>query len=559
MSSSGSAPEKPPHATRHPFEELLDHASGLAVVGFARGGGITRFSRGAERLFGYRAENLLGTATYEVLHAKEDLDRHFGSAALAEVSGSNVQFDAITRTRDLVPVEAVFQHVPGGMEDGTELLVLYRDRSALARVAQETEELSRMIRQEGSHSEREAEFLRELLRHTVENVQIALSVHELHSGMITYTNETFQELTGVPHPDVIGMTLEEVVKKYPETSERLCGYFERLRASASGRGEKPAPAHWELELPAGKRVVEVYGRLIAVEGHANQFILLIIEDNTERQRLQMQLVQSEKLAAMGQLAAGIAHEIRNPLATIYNALFDLDEIVENRSAEVADDINIAMEEIRRVQDIINNLLDFARESERSSGSADVNDVLRKTIRLVQHDLTGKNIQVKWELGDVGEVAISNNALKQILINLLTNAAQAMSSGGTLSLRTTVRPGLVPCRSNNPMTVKKSGGTARLRLGPGGSGERPAVQEKYGAHVRLEIEDTGPGVPPDVMSNIFNPFFTTKPPGSGTGLGLSVVHSLVEDCGGAVSVRSHPGEGTVFSIELPCYGSGMEEE
>lgn len=535
-----------------PIETLLESHPGLAVVGYARDGLITRFSAGAERLLGYKAANLVGQATCEVLHGKEEFARLLESGPSGQVG-----LEATTRTRDLLPLEGTFLHTPP-QEDGTEVLVLYQARTASDSNTQAAE--PPLGAAPGSmQSQREAEFLWEMIQRTAEVFETALSVHSVQGGMITYTNQAFRELVGVPTPRVIGMTLEQVLEGHPEARDRLTGYFEALCKCALGKAETPAVAHWEMDFPAGRRTVEVHGKPIAVEGYPGQFVLLIIEDTTERQRLQMQLVQSEKLVAMGQLAAGIAHEIRNPLATIYNALFDLEEIVENPSQEAAEDISIAMEEIKRVQDIINNLLDFARESERSSGQSDVNDVLRKTIRLIRNDLKGKSINVEWDLGEAGEAAISNNALKQILINLLTNAAQAMTSGGTLSLRTMLRQGMVPCRSSNMTGVNESGGTARLRLGPANGEDSAPRREGYNRHVVLEVADTGPGIPPDVMSNIFNPFYTTKPPGHGTGLGLSVVHSLMADCGGAVSVRSRPGEGTVFSLELPSHGGEMAEE
>jgi signal transduction histidine kinase len=303
----------------------------------------------------------------------------------------------------------------------------------------------------------------------------------------------------------------------------------------------PGSAHWEVELPSGRKHLETYGRAIVVEGHVNQYILLIFEDHTDRQRLQLQLVQSEKLAAIGQLAAGIAHEIRNPLATIYNALFDLSEILVDPGPDAAEDIEISMEEIKRVQEIINNLLDFARESERSTGRVDLNDMLRRTMRLVQHDLTNKGIETELELADVPAVAINGNALKQVLINLVTNAAQAMSHGGRLILRTRRLSHTDAGMEAVPDSPADSG---EYRLDPP---SYPITRREF---VLFEITDTGTGIPAAILPNIFNPFFTTKEPGSGTGLGLSVVHSLIQDAGGAISVQSVEGRGTTFRIELP---------
>jgi signal transduction histidine kinase len=262
---------------------------------------------------------------------------------------------------------------------------------------------------------------------------------------------------------------------------------------------------------------------------------------------------------MGQLAAGIAHEIRNPLNTIYNALYDLTEIIKDPSPEVDEDISISMDEIKRVQDIINNLLDFARDRERSSGQSDLNDVIWKTIRLVNHDLTNKRISIECKLEDLPQVAITSNAIKQILINLITNASQAMKDGGALEIRTSIHDGPVPpvVGTSGKSVTRRDSGKAQVRLAPRGGDGAPATADEV--HIRLEISDTGPGIPPEVMPDIFNPFYTTKPPGRGTGLGLSVVHSLISDAGGAISVTSQMGEGTTFTLELPTVSETTEDD
>lgn len=426
-------------------------------------------------------------------------------------------------------------HSPGAGTAETVYTAAWQDVSPMLEARRTIEELrartARMTRQ----SEKEAEFLRELLRHVIETVQLALAVTDLQSGMIAYVNEGFEELVGQERLALIGNTIDAVLAAHPETAALLSKYLGEIR---DGTRKDESSGHREMNFPCGRRDVELYGRTIAVEGMENQFILLIIEDHTERERLQTKLVQSEKLAAIGQLAAGIAHEIRNPLNTIFNALYDLQEIIENPTQEVAEDITISMEEIKRVQEIINNLLDFARDSERSIERTSLNDVLRKTLRLVQHDLKNRSIKTKLRLGTIPLVRVSENSLKQILINLVTNAAQAMEGGGTVSIETSV--------------LKKGAAMARPAgedpLVPVVVAEAPGRPE--GSHVLLKISDTGSGISARVLPNIFNPFFTTKDPGAGTGLGLSVVHSLIRDSGGAIAVESREGRGTVFTIELP---------
>jgi PAS domain S-box-containing protein len=253
-----------------------------------------------------------------------------------------------------------------------------------------------------------------------------------------------------------------------------------------------------------------------IEYGEQRFIQQICVDMSDRQRLEDRLIQSEKMAAIGQLAAGIAHEIRNPLAIIMNALYDLGEIVDGNDPEVREDLRIAKEEMDRVQTIINSLLEFSRDSRAAIEIVDINDLLRKTLLLMNKYLQNSDVRVVTDLAEIVSCSANQNALRQIFLNLITNAVQAMPHGGELRVRTSLAPD---------------------------------------HRVRLEFSDTGIGIPPDHVNDIFNPFFTTKSPGQGTGLGLSVVHSVVRRYHGDIHVRSTPNVGTTFTIELP---SGRSE-
>jgi PAS domain S-box-containing protein len=249
-----------------------------------------------------------------------------------------------------------------------------------------------------------------------------------------------------------------------------------------------------------------------IEYADQRFIQLICVDISDRKRLEDQLIQSEKMAAIGQLAAGLAHEIRNPLGIITNALYDLSELVDGSNDEIREDLRIAKEEMDRVQAIINTLLEFSRESKAELEPVDVNDLIRKTLVLMTKYLQNNDVRVVTELEDIGLCTANQNALRQILLNLITNAVQAMPHGGEL----------------------------RIRTARGDDGR-----------MHLEFSDTGVGIPEDQIKDIFNPFFTTKSPGQGTGLGLSIVHSVVQRYHGDIQVRSTPNVGTTFTIDMPC--------
>jgi len=195
-----------------------------------------------------------------------------------------------------------------------------------------------------------------------------------------------------------------------------------------------------------------------------------------------------------------------------NALYDLHQLVDGRNAEVAEDLRIAEEEIVRAQAIIKNLLEFSRESGVELERLDVNDLLARTLQLMQKYLQDNGVRVTTEFGPIPPCLANPNAMRQIALNLITNAVQAMPEGGDLTLRTAaVGPNLI----------------------------------------RVEVRDTGVGIPAEHLQDIFNPFYTTKAPGQGTGLGLSVVHSILRRYQGEIRVASAVGVGTTFTIDLPC--------
>ena len=308
------------------------------------------------------------------------------------------------------------------------------------------------------------------------------------------------------------------------TREELVGRrFTKLHL-ASDRARAEALWHTALErghasredlhiLPRRGDPIPMFTNAGVIEYGARRYVQMICVDISDRKRLEGQLVQSEKMAAIGQLAAGIAHELRNPLAIVMNALWDLRHVLDGSAdSEVGEDLRIAEEEIGRAQSIIKNLLEFSRESGAELERLDVNDLVTRTLQLMQKYLQDNGVRVTTELGAISPCQANLNAMRQILLNLITNAVQAMPKGGDLVLRTA-----------------------------------DAGQNT----LRLEVSDTGVGIPPEHLTDIFNPFYTTKAPGQGTGLGLSVVHSILQRYRGEIRVASQVDHGTTFTILLPC--------
>jgi len=230
---------------------------------------------------------------------------------------------------------------------------------------------------------------------------------------------------------------------------------------------------------------------------------------------EQQLIQAEKLTSLGQLAASIAHEINNPLAgvLIYTQLLSKKVTGDTFKKEEALGYLSKMEsEVSRCSRIIRNLLDFARQTEPMLRLVDINQVLEQTLSLVGHQAQIQNIEVIRELSSLPEVMADFDQLQQIFTNLTLNAIQAMPDGGRLTLRSSV----------------------------------------IDSEVRVDVQDTGCGIPKESLSKLFTPFFTTKEKGKGVGLGLAVVHGIIERHKGRIKVQSEVGKGTTFSVYLGVY-------
>jgi PAS domain S-box-containing protein len=256
------------------------------------------------------------------------------------------------------------------------------------------------------------------------------------------------------------------------------------------------------------------GRSLVVEvtshGFADDLLLGIVTDLTERRQLDQQLVQSGKLAAIGELAAGVAHEINNPLFAILGLTeFLLKEAEEGSLTRHR--LELIQETGLEIKEIVRALLDFARENAEERQFLRVEDVVHSTVDLVRRTNAHKGVELvdSYEAPDAYVLA-SPNQLKQILLNLIANARQAMPLGGTVHVEVTV----------------------------------------LGAHALVTVADDGPGISPALLSRIFEPFFTTKRDVGGTGLGLSVSLGIAELHGGTLVAASELGAGARFTLRLP---------
>jgi two-component system NtrC family sensor kinase len=238
----------------------------------------------------------------------------------------------------------------------------------------------------------------------------------------------------------------------------------------------------------------------------------ILRMQDELQKTQLQLLQAEKMASLGKLAAGVAHQLNNPLGgiTLFTKL-----LMEEHSLETAvrADLERILRDAQRCRDTVKELLEFARQSRYEMRPQDINQAISRTLFLVENHSIFQNVQIEKILApDLPLVPADIQQLNHLFMNIIFNAAQAMQGTGKLTLKTFLH--------------------------------------RDQKRVCISIGDTGPGIPPEILPRIFEPFFTTKEEGQGTGLGLSLAYSIVQNHSGNMTVDSAPGQGATFTIELP---------
>ena len=323
-------------------------------------------------------------------------------------------------------------------------------------------------------------------------------------GRVKRSNRALADLLNTPLPNVVGTPLGEALLGKPNALQDLL--------VATRRGDRPAPLVARSERLG--RAVRV--NAARIPGAATeQSIVVMVEDVTEQQALETQLVQSEKLAAVGQLVSGVAHELNNPLTSIAG----LSEfLLEQKELGKKDrgHLQVIQEQAERASRIVRNLLTFARKGGTERVPVDLNDVIRRTLSLTSYDLKLKDIAVERELsGALPDVFGDRHGLQQVVLNLVTNAAHAVAEN----------------TRDRPREI--------------------IVSTWFDGQVHLRVADTGPGIPDDVAQSVFTPFFTTKEPGKGTGLGLSITYSIVESHGGQITLEPRgPRGGAAFRVDLP---------
>jgi two-component system sensor histidine kinase PilS (NtrC family) len=467
---------------------------------------LVHFSGGADSFFGflYLPITLYGAILFERRGA-------YGSAALASAG-----YGLALWTAEWAGTRALF----GGALPGTPLSALWVvHTAALLLVALLGTALARELRITGERLEESASDLlrlRDLHERTVESLTSGLLTTDLE-GRVTSFNPEAERITGRSARDATGLDVDEVLPGAREAVlvPRRPGARTRARmVFRDGSGQ-------ERRLGLSGSVLR------SVDGEAGGWVV-IFQDVTDVVRMEAELRRSERLAATGQLAANMAHEIRNPLAAISGSLEMLRERAERAAGgpERQRLMEIALREIERLDHLIADFLEFARPAAGEPAPLPLAPAVEELTKMFEA-VRPAGVTLQVDVPAECAVLADPRQLRQVLWNLLLNAAQALPEAGEIRIRA------------RPVREAPQEGETRRRNAPD-EGEQS---------VEVAISDTGAGMPPEVLERAFEPFFTTKR--SGSGLGLPTVHRVVENHGGSLSLESRPGEGTTVRVRLPA--------
>ena len=342
--------------------------------------------------------------------------------------------------------------------------------------------------------------LKDFSENIVESLNVGVLAVDL-GGIVESWNTRMEQLFGVARQEAVGASLAALLPK--ELAEEI----------AARRDEEQITGIYKQRLQHQGKTLTLNVSITPLVSKSGEHIgrLLLFDDVTQRERMEEQMSQTEKLTSLGLLAAGVAHEVNTPLAVISNYIQMLAKQMPESDPRHAI-IEKIVKQTFRASEIVNNLLNFSRTGAAEASNVDVNKVVEDTLALVSHPLKTSRIQVVKTLAEgLPAVRGSANKLQQVFLNLFLNARDAMPSGGILEVRTSAHNG----------------------------------------SVEIEVVDTGLGIPRELIHRIFDPFFTTKASGRGTGLGLSVSYGIIKEHAGKVDVRSAPGKGTAFHVEFPA--------
>ncbi|MGQ9630155.1 MAG: hybrid sensor histidine kinase/response regulator [bacterium] len=330
-------------------------------------------------------------------------------------------------------------------------------------------------------------------------------------GRFIFLNHRAEVISGYSREELIGHHFIEFLT--PESGERA---LEVLRREMAKDGQSSAELEVDLVSKGGEEIALDVNAVKVFDPSGKVHIYGVARDVTEHKRMQMQLLQSEKLSSIGELISGVAHELNNSLTGVMG-FAQLLLMEPNLDSGVRSDLGKILREADRARRVVQNLLTFARQYRPEKRISQINDIIESVLEIRAYDMSVSNIEVVREVDpNLPPTMVDPHQLRQVFLNIVNNAVQAML---------------------------EAHGRGRLTVGARVEGDK----------IKITFKDTGPGIPKKYINRIFDPFFTTKEVGKGTGLGLSVSHGIIREHGGDIYVQSKEGEGATFTIELPIEG------
>jgi PAS domain S-box-containing protein len=462
---------------------------------------IITFNRAAERITGYKREDVLNKKCYHVLRSSLCKGKCAGKRTL-ETGGSLSNYEATLKNKAGKKIHVDITTSPLRSSDNKiiGLLEIITDLT-------EHKRLWEKLREERDKAKQYLNVARVMI--------LALNLE----GDITLINKRGCEVLGYKEEEIIGKNWFDLC--VPEKiREEVTKTFRKLIA-----GKLEVTEYYEnpiLTREGEERIIAWKNTIVRNKAGDIVGTLSSGEDITDRKRAEAELIRSEKLASVGQLAAGVAHEVNNPLAGILiyiKLLLKRHKQKKLQTKETEKQLEKIGRETERCSRIIKNLLDFSRQTEVKLRPVNINKVIEATFSIIGHQISLENVKTEMELStSLPSILVDFDQVQQALMNIMLNAAQAMPNGGELQITTSV--------------------AKRVKIGR-------SIRDA----IRIDISDTGIGIPQENLDKLFTPFFTTKEKGKGVGLGLSVVHGIIERHHGKIEIKSNPGTGTTFSIYL----------
>ena len=498
---------KDKHEISRDFLESILESNEGGILTIDKRGIITSFNRSAEEITGYMREEALGKECREIL--KSDLCRE--TCPLADTLETrmpvyNYEIMITTKSGKKLPVNITSSPLISKKNEVIGAVENFRDLT-------KHEGLWGRLRKERNKAHQYLDIAGVII--------VAIDRH----GIVTLINKKGCEVLGYEEKEILGKDWYELCVHKSERKQRKDSHLKLMA------GEEDMVEDYEniiLTKNGEERIVAWHNTLIKDEKGNILGTLSSGEDITKRKLTEEELLRTEKMASLGQLAASVAHEVNNPLAGImvYVKLLLKKYRANEIQVEATQEQLLKMEkELDRTTRIIRNLLDFARLSEPSVRPVNANKIIDAALQLVGNQINLENIELEKHMGDdLPPVRADFDKIQQVLINIILNAIQAMPQGGKLTIRTSKADGVI-------------------------------IDDTQKDMLRIDISDTGVGIPKENLNKLFNPFFTTKEKGKGVGLGLSVVHGIIGKHNGKIDVESEIGKGTTFTIYLEV----MDEE